>query len=810
MRTGMNPLGFADDFAHTFDAKGWVMSWANGLKEEDYIDLQYDENAKQKLQKQLKRIPPKKKWVNAQVMLNGKYQKAKIKYHGTSSAHYQDGKYSYTVKMSLESDFPDRMRAFKLIKGEEAAPTLAGANRLAGELGLIAPWGRMVILRINGKEMGHYYMVEHLQKEYLEREFGITNYTILVNKNDWTRKDVHLTGANHISHHDLYHGHLEADDDELHARGVGMYKVLAQHIQNRDVAAVKSMIDEDYCARFLALQSLFNDVHFTTGDNLKLIYDFSRGRFFPLYRQEVLGHKLSWFEPNALYQNTFPNYNNLLFRSQVNYRSSVNADFFKLLLSDDDFRNQRDKHLWRLTEKAQDILKTLQETYATNRPVMLHSNISRRQYHFLKKDQLEIFQNMSRLARQYLSYGHVYGSYDRKAGKLHLIADAYAQLEVSIKDTNLLRKKLQGISFDMEQNHQYNYETIDLQLDSFNLKRLVFVNTITGDTLDRVYINEIDSKALPMPFDTEAELQQAGIRYEIDGSRLAIKAGTYQLLNDLRIASHYETEIAAGTHFILDSGVNVLIYGPLEAIGTAKRPITITKLQNTTAFGTFAVIGQGRETQVNLNHVHVAGGGESYVDGRIFTGQFAVYHATASIRNCSFTESYGDDGLNVKYADVEIDSCIFRRNKADQVDLDFCNAYVHRCQFATARADANGDGLDLSGSDALVEACQFEDFPDKALSVGEHTTILVTRNHFSKNQRGIAAKDDSHVYCWQNQFEENRYRYAMYLKKKLFAEPHLYLVTEPDTSKFFRLEGELELVKENTLTEKRKAFLSGF
>ena len=54
MRTGLNPLGFADDFAHTFDVKGWVMSWANGLKAEDYIDLQYDEKAMQKLQKQLK------------------------------------------------------------------------------------------------------------------------------------------------------------------------------------------------------------------------------------------------------------------------------------------------------------------------------------------------------------------------------------------------------------------------------------------------------------------------------------------------------------------------------------------------------------------------------------------------------------------------------------------------------------------------------------------------------------------------------------------------------------------------------------
>ena len=78
-------------------------------------------------------------------------------YHGTSDAQYNGGKYSYTVEIESANDNSSLFKRFKLIKGEEADPTLISINKIANSLGLISAYGEMKILRINGDEIGDYY-----------------------------------------------------------------------------------------------------------------------------------------------------------------------------------------------------------------------------------------------------------------------------------------------------------------------------------------------------------------------------------------------------------------------------------------------------------------------------------------------------------------------------------------------------------------------------------------------------------------------------------------------------------------------------
>lgn len=37
---------------------------------------------------------------------------------------------------------------------------------------------------------------------------------------------------------------------------------------------------------------IFNDIHFSTGDNIKLIYSFDKGSFYPLYSKNNLINKI--------------------------------------------------------------------------------------------------------------------------------------------------------------------------------------------------------------------------------------------------------------------------------------------------------------------------------------------------------------------------------------------------------------------------------------------------------------------------------------------------------------------------------------
>ena len=126
------------------------------------------------------------------------------------------------------------MKYFVLIKGEEADPTVCAANKLAKELGLIAAFGKMVNLKINGKDRGYYYLVERVSsKEYLKREFSISKFVKLSNVADWSRKEK-VFGSVHGSDFDLYPGHLEKDKNPLHPYAVGVYKEMSHIVLGDD------------------------------------------------------------------------------------------------------------------------------------------------------------------------------------------------------------------------------------------------------------------------------------------------------------------------------------------------------------------------------------------------------------------------------------------------------------------------------------------------------------------------------------------------------------------------------------------------
>ena len=117
-----------------------------------FVDIQLDSLQIKKLNNYLNETPIKKKWVKANIQINGKNLNGKIKYHGTSSSHYVNNKYSYAIKLKKDSTYINNARKFKLIKSEEADPSVLVINKLAHDAGLISTYGDMKILRINGIE----------------------------------------------------------------------------------------------------------------------------------------------------------------------------------------------------------------------------------------------------------------------------------------------------------------------------------------------------------------------------------------------------------------------------------------------------------------------------------------------------------------------------------------------------------------------------------------------------------------------------------------------------------------------------------
>ena len=96
---GVSIFHASNYFANFLDVKGKVKALSNPLTEDDFINITIGPEGLAKLEKGLLSVPRKNKKVAATLTLDGIPQLCRLKFHGTSDNHYQDNKYSYSIKI---------------------------------------------------------------------------------------------------------------------------------------------------------------------------------------------------------------------------------------------------------------------------------------------------------------------------------------------------------------------------------------------------------------------------------------------------------------------------------------------------------------------------------------------------------------------------------------------------------------------------------------------------------------------------------------------------------------------------------------
>ncbi|MCB0755890.1 MAG: hypothetical protein H6602_02895 [Flavobacteriales bacterium] len=745
----------------------------NPIQKKDILTIRIPEKSQKKLDEYKKSIDAVKKYVKAEIEFQGKVYDCELRLHGSDNRNWTGFQTSYRIKLDKEGDFINHGRNFQLIKLDEANSPILAANKLARNYNLISSYGQLVAVNENGADKGIYYMTEAIDKTFLEREFGITNYTEIVNTNDWTRKE----GSRHNTDLDLYYGHIEADKGSPFRRALYQFKLM---VESED--PTEDFFDKEYLARFFSIFPLFNDMGFIVGDNMKLIYNFDNGKFYPIFRIEYWGQEpgesLTFWD--SFGRKEVSRMNNLVFSSHADeYENCETAKLFKKLLSNNEVRYMRDTMLFNMYGNREEVLGILSTAYEESRPLLYHATID--QYRKISSEEQKQHHVVSYLLeyfQHYLRYGHVYGSYDKSQDRLELHLDSYVPM--SVIDTvrkNILVKHWTGILFDQNLNHQYNRFVLNEVLDTLDVDDLIFVNEVTNDTIPskHVHINRISSKgrfrkkdASDMEF-----LSKHSIKYEIHGDSLVILPGKYKIDRNNVLVAFNIICVKPGVEFKFEKNSN--LYAECEALymnGTKEKPVLFTGSDE--PFGNVSFKGRGTNATFQIANIIVEKGSFSRWLGRATSGQFSIFNAVVHLSNSIFRNSHGDDGLNLKFCKAEIRDCQFYLNNADQVDLDFCIAKVFDCSFRPSGIDANGDGLDFSGSYAFVSGCNFEGFEDKSMSVGERSLVFVEDNTFKSNNWSICAKDQSNVYANNNAFEDNAVNYIGYVKKNMFASPTIF------------------------------------
>ena len=310
---------------------------------------------------------------------------------------------------------------------------------------------------------------------------------------------------------------------------------------------------------------------------------------------------------------------------------------------------------------------------------------------------------------------------------------------------------------------------------------LVFVNTVTGQEVEarRVASHDVGDapsrdgpSALPPAPVVEAWLADHPhlvIRQTAPGE-LWLSRGTYRLSDHLVLPRGYNLGIEPGTDLQLGAGVVLLVRGGLHIGGSADQPVTIRSIEPGQPFGAVAVVGDGTQ-RTEVTYLELSGGSDAWLDGAQFAGALSIhYQDRVSVSHTTIRDNQGADGLSIKYAAGAVSDSSFTGNRDDQVDLEYFDGLVRGNRFEGARTgDPNGDGLDLRGSRVVVINNELTGAADKAASVGEESEALFVSNRFGDSAIGVAVKDLSTAYLYDNRFEENRRDVRAAMKKPFFG-----------------------------------------
>ena len=309
----------------------------------------------------------------------------------------------------------------------------------------------------------------------------------------------------------------------------------------------------------------------------------------------------------------------------------------------------------------------------------------------------------------------------------------------------------------------------------------VFVNTVTGQEVEarRVASHDVGDApsrdlptALPPAPSVETWLAahpHLNIRQTAPGE-LWLSRGTYRLPEHLVLPRGYNLGIESGTDLQLGAGVVLLVRGGLTISGSADQPVTIRPIEPGQPFGSVAVVGDGSQ-RTEVTYLELWGGSDAWLDGAHFAGALSIhYQDRMSVSHTTIRDNQGADGLSIKYAAGSVTDSSFTGNRDDQVDLEYFDGLVRDSRFESAPSgDPNGDGLDLRGSRVIVVNNELTGAADKAASVGEESEVLFVSNRFGHSAIGVAVKDLSTAYLYDNRFEENRRDVRATMKKPFFG-----------------------------------------
>lgn len=782
-------------------------------------------------------------YLSTNVTINGKRYKGKVKLHGTNNPHFIDPKKSYSIKISntKNESLPYNMNRFALVIPTQSNLISVFTYKIAELIGMIAPQNFLVRVYINGIDQGVYHLEEKLHKAVLERN-NLSGYDVVRSDDSWA----HQYSNNHGTMFSFEYSGLQ--QRPLSGKTLNQTVLIKKVLNSSDIQFIKQHINIEKFLLYDVLRYIFGDsAHMTSHDNIKLLYNTANGRIEPFFRIE---NHIDRIIPNNLTYSP---------EQHVNFgKYTVNNLLFQLT-KDDEYRLKRNKKIYEILQNSEDILRIFDEIMKNELDSLTNDTTNALPSRYFKYEMQEARKNLvhnTQFLKKYLDYSRVFIEFVRKDKFTHEISimpdsnspifinNFKIQVEKSYLGQNIVLQDMQtnkkysvdiildnnnNAVIDLKDSFKEHFFSLSLDNDLEPLKKyykfkLFFKGKIISN--DVVFYNEL-SRLEIAPRDTysividESNIVNKTIPAflkQIDNNNYFIpKGSSIYIQKDTILPYGINLRIDEGVEIILNHGASFIVNGGLVINGTKTQSVIIKNSDKDKKFGSFGVLGDGNSF-VDINFLEIYGGSEDFINGVHLSGALSIHnHDFVSIVNSNIHHNAADDGVNIKNAKIDIKNNKFHANKADQIDIDFGTGVVQDNYFSQTSLfeidsisnisdDENGDGIDFSGSEVIINGNKFNGFLDKGMSIGENTKAFIFENQLKNNRSGITAKDQSQVYILDNIYENNSIDIEMYQKKKIFNHPSIFNMTKNQNglivkktvkSNYYKLKGNTDNIKLN-------------
>ena len=655
---------------------------------------------------------------------------------------------SYVLKFGNEKFFNNFKRVSLISPFDDWSYFQNILNEYASKKGLITTFGRPYLLKINGIDSGVYLAQEKIGKELLERNYGITDYAILKPSDDWDS-----IPFGHQNYTDYLPEDKEQSGSSLTTIRIAQNRLrgMLAALELEDYESLSSYFDLGYMAKVSAMQLIYGTAHSSIGDNRRYIYNIANGYFYPTFRMEGNPVKL-----------------NVIDGVTPTLSDSFEEDkILKLLEVDNNFRSIRDMYLAEFISEFEEVKNNYNLFLDKYEYLISSTNRSNGRLSIKNDKGLWTYHQNVEILKNYINYNKIYTTEIKNISgecRYSIYVDSYSEIYLVYSEPN-----------DRTQNRsvKLNRGINKIEFDGgICLEGLQFENASSGNKVaeDHVYFNvELD---LPEFADFTKYFN-----YTDDGDVIRILRGRYYVTENVKFPQNRGVIIEPDVRISIADEKSILFFNQFQAAGTSAERIAFMPSEN--AFGSILIRANGKD--VDLSFVDVYGGNEAYVEGVYASGQIVIINSNVDIKNSSFQSSSSDDGINIKFSTVNIESNTFSDNFGDQIDCDYCSGIITNNTFNVdekLRMRSETDGLDVSGSNLLIENNYFSGFSDKALSIGEQSKVVVVGNFVEESNIGAAVKDGSYACFSRNKFQSNTTDITSYIKKRMYAHPEIALASD--------------------------------